>query len=94
MASLISNYRENTIYNDIAQKVYKQHYWRWINLFVFFFANMATASIMTSFAAVSTVIAKAYGTTEVVVNTATISYFASFIVVNFPSIIAIEAGKT
>lgn len=81
-------------YNEISEKIYPQHWWRWINLICFFFAMVATASIMTSFSAVSSQVAKGYGTSEIVVNTATISFFVSFIVMNFPSIIGLEAGKT
>lgn len=74
------------------QENWPQSPWRWVNLLCIFLALASSASCMTTFSSVSTQVAEAYETSAVVVNTATIVYFASFIISNFPAVYAMEAG--
>ena len=74
------------------QANWPQSPWRWVNLVCVFMALAASASCMTTFSSISTQIAHAYGTDDLVVNSATIVYFASYILTNFPSVFAMEAG--
>jgi len=69
-----------------------QSRWRWVNLASLFLALVASAGIMVSMASVSKVVASAYGVSELLVNSATISFFLLFVFVNFPSVNALEAG--
>lgn len=84
---------EVSIQSEHEQEDWPQSSWRWVNLICFFLAMTAINSVQTTFTPVSAVVAGGYGVSQLMVNTVTISFFVCYIIINFPSIMALESDK-
>ena len=84
----------NFLTKSHSDKKYKPTCWRWINLVAYVLAMIGTAFVMVTFAPVADNVVHIYGTNDFVVNIQTITFFVSYIFINFPAVQALEKGTT
>ena len=64
--------------------------YRWVVLLTYTLAYTSSAYVMTTFAPISSIVAKVYDVTPLIVNTCVSIFFMSFVLFNFLSVYVLE----